>query len=147
MEFSKIFSRKKDKARRLLELMRIEEKFMSSIINLVDKLPKNSKEVVEDSARKSLPALVEAVEDLYAARLKKSTIDDLISFYESESGKDLVGIQEQLDRDVVICSTAWIHEVLREADEEVRKIELREMAERGVNWRSYIPPLDQDGNY
>lgn len=135
---------KKAKARRLVDLMDMSGKCIRYLKTLIEKFPNGERifTVASEIAEEHMEELRDAIGKVYAEHLKEETIEDLIKFYESDSGKQFSDVRTEMEKAVTSAATPWYQSVLDDTTEELLKKELKEAADRGPNWSNYIPPLD-----
>lgn len=58
-------------------------------------------------AKEDLPAFVDAITPIYAARFTRAELEDLIAFYRSPTGRRLIQLQPELIREGTVVGQQW----------------------------------------
>ena len=95
-------------------------------------------EIVREAAESTLDKLFEDVVKLYNDKLDKTTVKKLLRFYKSDAGRKFVKASPLIEQDLIDLSARWQEDLLNVASGLV----LKKRAEKGINARDYIPPLD-----
>jgi hypothetical protein len=142
--FSKKHRNKSELLNRLLELMGTEKKFLKTLSNLGNKPDETGwyNESLEKVGKERIGELMELLKEVYNKALSTKEVKELVLFYESSVGRKLIETNHSIEPVLVNITDAWIRsinlEVMRNAEREM----LNRAAEKGINARNYIPPIN-----
>lgn len=101
--------KKEESILKLIGILRVEERFMRTLESLVDQYShlKRFKEILMQEAANSRNALLDKAVPVYMKYLDPKVVEDMISFYESGSGKEIIGALPDIEAEMMSIGHSW----------------------------------------
>jgi len=135
-----MFESKKDMVREFLNIIGARRKYENSASILAKQYSVYGLgDIIQEAATNLLDELFENTVEIYNNRLDKSTLRNILKFYKSNAGKELVKSSIDIEKDMAVMSSQWQSKMLEAA----AVLVLKRQAEKGINASDYIPPIEE----
>jgi hypothetical protein len=105
---------------KLIRVLRVSERFMRTLGALTDQYShlKGLKEIVMREAGDNQNVLLDEAVPIYVKYLDPKVVEDMINFYESGSGKDIIDALPDIEAEMMPVGHSWGKKVMEAALEQ-----------------------------